>query len=659
MTGQLVLAFGAFAEAFFEAVLALEADVFLALAAGLAALLAADFFLGLFAGGLFAEFDRLELFTKLHSGVVAVHGLGAVLLAFDFDAGGFVFQVNAGGCLVDFLAAVAGAADELFDEVLVEDVEFFHAFAQFGFFGGAEHFCSYRLSVISYQLSGGRGMGEGSAGWEAGGLLKRVGNPLSLLGAALSVLDVGMDGGGDVGGDGGAGDGEGGDEPGVGADDVGEDGDFSIAGVIAAADADGGDVEGGGEVAGHGGEDAFEDDAEAAGGLESEGALVEGFDFVVGLALLFVAAFLENALGEHAEVAEDGDAGSDHGADLVGLADAAFEFDGLGAGLDEALGVVEGFGGGGVAVDGEVGDEEGAGGAPGGGGGMVEHVLHGDVGGVRVAEDDHAEGVADEDEIEAGFVEETGGGVVVGGEGRDGRAGGFPVTEGGCFLRTGHGREDHRVWRAGGRIKNSGGRDVKRGGHDALPFCKVFEMDGSGGTSLVTALLGVIVVVIVVDMMVPVLVLVLIPVMVHFFLDALEGAEDFGEEPQFLHVGVDGRAGWFLWMWAVLGAILALGVVLGEGSRGRGGVLGGVLGSAGLIGGITDAFPVFGGPFLVFAQEFLLGPGVGLLFGLLFGSCAAGGLFLFTGLLLDAVGVLSFVLLKLLHALLDLLDHFF
>jgi hypothetical protein len=47
------------------------------------------------------------------------------------------------------------------------------------------------------------------------------------------------------------------------------------------------------------------------------------------------------------------------------------------------------------------------------------------------------------------------------------------------------------------------------------------------------------------------------------------------------------------------------------------------------------------------------------LFGLLFGSCAAGGLFLFTGLLLDAVGVLSFVLLKLLHALLDLLDHFF
>ena len=62
------------------------------------------------------------------------------MLAFDLDAGWFVLQVDAGGGLVDFLAAMSGATDEFLNEILIEDAEFLHANAEFRFFGCAEHF---------------------------------------------------------------------------------------------------------------------------------------------------------------------------------------------------------------------------------------------------------------------------------------------------------------------------------------------------------------------------------------------------------------------------------------------------------------------------------------------------------------------------------------
>lgn len=51
-----------------------------------------------------------------------------------------MLQVDAGGGLVDFLAAMSGATDEFLDEILIEDAELFHADAEFRFFGCAEHF---------------------------------------------------------------------------------------------------------------------------------------------------------------------------------------------------------------------------------------------------------------------------------------------------------------------------------------------------------------------------------------------------------------------------------------------------------------------------------------------------------------------------------------
>ena len=53
---------------------------------------------------------------------------------------------------------------------------------------------------------------------------------------------------------------------------------------------------------------------------------------------------------------------------------------------------------------------------------VVQHLVHGDGQRVFVAEHDHGEGVADEDEVDAGFVDQAGGGVVVGGERGDGLA---------------------------------------------------------------------------------------------------------------------------------------------------------------------------------------------------------------------------------------------
>lgn len=238
--------------------------------------------------------------------------------------------------------------------------------------------------------------------------------------------------------------GEGWNEPGVGADEVGDDGDFAVALVFAAADADGGDGDGLGDGVCDLGYDGFEDDGEGAGVGDGEGVCEEEVCLVGGFAFFVVSAFLEDALGEHSEVGADGDAVLGEVLDVSGVGGAAFEFDGFGTGLEEEAGVVEGEFGGVVGVDGEVAEDEGAWFCAGDGGDVVEHVLEGDVGGVWEAEDDHAEGVAYEEEVDILFVEEFGGGEVVGGECGDGVGGIFALGEGGDFLGGGdvaHGRE--------------------------------------------------------------------------------------------------------------------------------------------------------------------------------------------------------------------------
>jgi len=127
------------AEGFLESVAAFEFDFAAALAAGSAAFLAADFFEALLAGGFFAEGDFFELVAEFAAGEEAVEGAGAFGVAFDFEAGGEVLEIDAGAGLVDLLSSVSGAADEFFGEVFLADAEFLHAFLQGVSFFAADH----------------------------------------------------------------------------------------------------------------------------------------------------------------------------------------------------------------------------------------------------------------------------------------------------------------------------------------------------------------------------------------------------------------------------------------------------------------------------------------------------------------------------------------
>jgi hypothetical protein len=148
--------------------------------------------------------------------------------------------------------------------------------------------------------------------------------------------------------------------------------------------------------------------SERPGFIEGDGIGDEAICLLGGLALLFVAALLDHTLGQHADVADEGDACLHDGFDLGDEGGAALELHGICTGGDEAAGIVEGLTGGVVAVRGQIAQDGGAGGATADGGDVVDHHVHGDAGGVWQAEDDHAEGVADEKEVGAGLIQQSG-----------------------------------------------------------------------------------------------------------------------------------------------------------------------------------------------------------------------------------------------------------
>ena len=85
--------------------------------------------------------------------------------------------------------------------------------------------------------------------------------------------------------------------------------------------------------------------------------------------------------------------------------------------LEEAAGVADGF----VGVplvrhEGHVGDDDGLRCGADDGAGVVEDVVHGDGDSALVAEDDAADGIADENDRDAGLLDQPGGWVVVGGD---------------------------------------------------------------------------------------------------------------------------------------------------------------------------------------------------------------------------------------------------
>ena len=116
------------------------------------------------------------------------------------------------------------------------------------------------------------------------------------------------------------------------------------------------------------------------------------------------------ACGRPADVAHDRDAGLDERLDDPAPSDAALDLDGLGAGLlEEPTGVLERFVDGRVGEERHVADDQRPLRAADHGLRVVEHLGHRHADGRLVAEQHLAERIADEQQRDAGLVEELGG----------------------------------------------------------------------------------------------------------------------------------------------------------------------------------------------------------------------------------------------------------
>ena len=141
-----------------------------------------------------------------------------------------------------------------------------------------------------------------------------------------------------------------------------------------------------------------------------------------GAGLHAIAAHAMHALRREAKMADDGNFGFDQRADQLDAR--AFDFDGFCARFfHKANGVGNPFGNRAViAAEGHVGHDQSATHGAANGARVVEHLVDGDGKRIFVAENDHGQRVADENEIDAGFVDEARSGVVVCGERGDGLA---------------------------------------------------------------------------------------------------------------------------------------------------------------------------------------------------------------------------------------------
>jgi hypothetical protein len=73
---------------------------------------------------------RLQFVAEMGTGNMAVEVAGTFLLAFDLNAAGEVFHIDAGGGLIDFLPPGTGASDKAFDQVALPDAQLRHPFEQ-------------------------------------------------------------------------------------------------------------------------------------------------------------------------------------------------------------------------------------------------------------------------------------------------------------------------------------------------------------------------------------------------------------------------------------------------------------------------------------------------------------------------------------------------
>ena len=185
----------------------------------------------------------------------------------------------------------------------------------------------------------------------------------------------------------------------------------------AGTDADRGDVDGVGDhrtdLLGH----ALDDEREASGMLEGLGVIDEGQRRIVLTTLDPETAHGVDRLRGQTDMAHDRDLGVDEGLDHRDALTTALELDALGTGPDECRGVAHRvLDRDVVAEPRHVGDDQRRGRGPGHRCRVMRHIGHRDLQGVVVAEHDHGDGIADQDEIDAGGIGHARTRCVIGGD---------------------------------------------------------------------------------------------------------------------------------------------------------------------------------------------------------------------------------------------------
>lgn len=172
----------------------------------------------------------------------------------------------------------------------------------------------------------------------------------------------------------------------------------------------------------------FQNNGTHTGLFEGMGITVETVAFSGGFSLDVVAAFFDHALREHAKMADHRNAVSEYRLNHWKTLESAFDFNSSGTRFPKKSGVFDCECRGHAAAGGKVACEQGFFCPTGDGAGVVEHVSHGHLGGIRIAEYDHAQRITDKDEVQPTVIEKPGGRIIVGGEAGEAATGRFGFT---------------------------------------------------------------------------------------------------------------------------------------------------------------------------------------------------------------------------------------
>ena len=222
--------------------------------------------------------------------------------------------------------------------------------------------------------------------------------------------------------------GEFGTEPRKKTDQIVEDKNVPVA-ILPAPDADSRAGHGFCDLRGQGSVDEFQHEGLHPRFIKRLGIGDEAVGLGIDLAFDAVTTFLDDPLGKHAEVANDGNLFGNDGLEHREDFGAALDFHNVRTGLAEEAGIFHGEIRRGATSGGKVGGNECFFRPPGHGARVVDHVGHGHLGGVGVAEDDHAQRVAHKQKIEPAAIEQASCRVIVGGQTGEAPAGGFGGAE--------------------------------------------------------------------------------------------------------------------------------------------------------------------------------------------------------------------------------------